>query len=145
MPSERAGIVRLLGCRTSVARARQFTQDLLGRDHPAGDDVVLVVSELVTNSIVHSRSGTARGTVTLTIDDLDGIVRVAVTDDGSAQHAPRARDDLYAQGGRGLRIVNALAEEWGVSHHGATVTTWCQVPYKSGESPADPPGHAPRG
>ncbi len=126
--------VNLIGARTSVRRARQFTQDLLGRDHPAVDDVVLVVSELVTNSVVHSCSS-RQGTVTLTISNADGAIRVEVTDEGSPASAPYIRDEPGAESGRGLRIVSMLSKEWGVTHRGTTVTTWCDVPVSCAQYP----------
>ncbi|MFC4534579.1 ATP-binding protein [Sphaerisporangium dianthi] len=126
--------VKLVGTRTSVRRARQFAQDLLGEGHPAMDDVVLVVSELVTNSITHSLSG-ERGTVTLTIGNSDNAVRVEVTDEGSAASAPHMRDEPDAEGGRGLQIINILAKEWGVTHRGTNVTTWCELPTAQPWSP----------
>jgi anti-sigma regulatory factor (Ser/Thr protein kinase) len=119
--------INLIGSRTSVVRARQFAQDLLGSQHPAVEDVTLVVSELVTNSIVHSRSG-ERGTVRLAISRSDGTIRVEVTDEGSRHTAPHMLDDPESESGRGLRIVSVLSKEWGVSHRGTSVTTWCEVP-----------------
>jgi anti-sigma regulatory factor (Ser/Thr protein kinase) len=119
--------INLIGTKTSVRRARHFTQDLLGRDHPAVDDVIIVVSELVTNSIRHSCSG-RRGTVTLTINNSDNAIRVEVTDEGSAHSSPYIRDEPDSESGRGLRIVSMLAKEWGVTHRSTTLTTWCELP-----------------
>ncbi len=120
--------INLIGAKTSVARARQFTLDLLGDGHPAVDETVLAVSELVTNSIVHSDSG-RQGTVALSIRGSDDSVRVEVTDAGSSCTAPYIRNDPDAESGRGLRIVSALAKEWGVTHRGTAVTTWCELPF----------------
>ncbi|MFC7386329.1 ATP-binding protein [Sphaerisporangium rhizosphaerae] len=133
----RAATVNLVGTRTSVRRARQFTQDLLGEDHPAVDDAVLAVSELVTNSLRHSRSGEVGGTVTLTIRWSDTAIRIEVTDEGSSTNAPRVRDEPEAEGGRGLQIISALAKEWGTSHHGPNVTLWCDIAIVRCSSPPD--------
>jgi anti-sigma regulatory factor (Ser/Thr protein kinase) len=54
--------------RTVRARvARAFVGGVLGPGHPCGDDVALLVSELFGNSVRHSRSGAAGGTVTVTV------------------------------------------------------------------------------
>jgi serine/threonine-protein kinase RsbW len=60
--------------------ARVFAVGVLGPGHPCGDDAALLVSELFSNSVRHSRSGAAGGTVTVTVSAGDGLVRVEVTD-----------------------------------------------------------------
>ncbi|MET8155947.1 ATP-binding protein [Sphaerisporangium sp. NPDC005289] len=145
MADGRAATVNLVGTRTSVRRARQFTQDLLGEDHPAVDDAVLAVSELVTNSLRHSHSEEAGGTVTLTIRSSDTAIRIEVTDEGSSTSTPHVRDEPDAEGGRGLQIINALAKEWGTTHHGPNVTLWCDIaivrrPSPPGRQARDPTG-----
>ncbi len=64
--------------RAQVARA--FVGGVLGPGHPCGDDAALLVSELFGNSVRHSRSGAAGGTVTVAASAGDGLVRVDVTD-----------------------------------------------------------------
>jgi len=69
----------------------------------------LLISELVTNALVHGRSG-AQVDAELT----GGVLRVAVTDDSpvplpEVDMAPRTS----AEGGRGLLIVSLLAARWG--------------------------------
>ncbi len=64
--------------RARVARA--FVGGVLGPGHPCGDDAALLVSELFGNSVRHSRSGAAGGTVTVAVMVGDGLVRVEVTD-----------------------------------------------------------------
>ena len=51
--------------RARVARA--FVGGVLGPGHPCGDDAALLVSELFGNSVWHSRSGAAGGTVTVAV------------------------------------------------------------------------------
>ncbi len=60
--------------------ARAFVGGVLGPGHPCGDDAALLVSELFGNSVRHSRSGAAGGTVTITVSAGDGLVHVEVTD-----------------------------------------------------------------
>lgn len=70
-------------------------------------DAALLVSELVTNAVVH---GT--GTISFRIDvDARGI-RVEVADEGDVTVAPTPTPG--AHGGWGLRLVDTIADEWGV-------------------------------
>src|SRR5207248_10404928 len=67
----------------------------------------LMVSELVTNAVLH---GT--GAITLRIDVEANAVRVEVADDGNVAVEPTPAPG--AHGGWGLRIVEQLADEWGI-------------------------------
>ena len=80
----------------------------------------LLVSELVTNSIVH-----ASGAVTLRASWGDDRLHVDVRDQGGG--TPTARDPETS--GRGLRIVDALATRWGRLHpfDGAGCATWFEL------------------
>ena len=71
------------------------------------DTAVLLVSELVTNAVLHGA-----GDIRLLIA-LDGATaRFAVSDDGDG--TPVVRDDPGPDGGWGLRLVGQLAARWGV-------------------------------
>jgi len=74
-----------------VAVVRAFAAALLGAQHPQADTVMLLVSEMVTNSIRHSKSGRPGQTVTVTFTRADGLLRVAVTDRGTASGPVAAR------------------------------------------------------
>nr|WP_246496941.1 ATP-binding protein [Sphaerisporangium rubeum] len=111
----------------SVALARGFVTERLGKWHPAANDVTLLVSELVTNAVVHSRSRNG-GTVTVMIVDRVGHVHVEVTDEGS-ETAPEIREDLLAEGGRGLLLVQMIAHRWGVSRGWSWQSVRCEVNY----------------
>ena len=85
--------------RARVARA--FAVGVLGPGHPCGDDAALLVSELFGNSVRHSRSGAAGGTVTVAVSAGHGLVRVEVTD-RSGPEVPKlysAGRDAEAAGG----------------------------------------------
>jgi anti-sigma regulatory factor (Ser/Thr protein kinase) len=71
------------------------------------EDAVLMVSELVTNAVVHGV-----GAIWLRIDAEADAVRIEVADDGSVAPAPSPEPGAY--GGWGLRIVEQLADDWGV-------------------------------
>lgn len=95
--------------RQNVSRARRFAvQHTASLGHDDTTDVVeLLVSELVTNAILHA--GTA---ATLRMSYDDGMLRVEVRD-GSAAQARQRRYDTGATTGRGLALIQALATEWG--------------------------------
>src|ERR1700684_1561728 len=79
--------------RARVARA--FAVGGLGPGHPCRNDAALLVTELFGNSVRHSRSGVAGGTVTVAVSAGDGLVRVEVTDrtgPGVPELGPAGRD-----------------------------------------------------
>ncbi|MFD5633649.1 ATP-binding protein [Streptomyces sp. NPDC127077] len=88
------------------------------------DDVTLIVSELLTNALLHS--GTTE--ISLTIALRDGCLRITVRD-GMAGCAEPAEADAGAESGRGLALVDHLVEEndgaWGTGDAGAI--TWCRL------------------
>ncbi|GAA3082838.1 ATP-binding protein [Streptomyces rectiviolaceus] len=81
------------------------------------DNVILAVSELVTNGIQHGH-----GAVGLKVICSDGALRVEVTD-GNPRPAQLAEADDDDLSGRGLFLVAVLAHNWGVSPDGHI--TWC--------------------
>jgi anti-sigma regulatory factor (Ser/Thr protein kinase) len=102
-------------------------------------DLEVVLSELITNAIVHGRRPSAA-----TCRLLDGgFIEVAVDDDGPGTPAVQAGDDR-STGGRGLAIVQALAVDWGVEPHDADgKRVWARLGTPSGalrtHPAADPP------
>jgi hypothetical protein len=66
--------VTVAGRAELVRVARAFAVGVLGPGHPCGDDAALLVSELFGNSVRHSRSGPAGGTVTVAVRVGDGTV-----------------------------------------------------------------------
>ena len=78
----------------------------------------LLVSEIVTNAVIHS--GAATGEIVLSARLLDnGDVRVEVTDGGEG-FTPVPRDLARPDGGYGLYLVEKEARSWGVDHSGGT-------------------------
>jgi Histidine kinase-like ATPase domain len=78
-------------------------------------DTLLVVSELVTNAVMHGQ-----GEVALETDIEDGRVRGRVVDEGRGfEHEPRD-PGLGSCDGRGLLVVDALCESWGSVPDGPT-------------------------
>lgn len=129
-----------------VGRARRWARAQLhrtgtgtGRERPCtscADTVVLLVSELVTNAVVHTGRPavlhlSAPGTA------CDGPVRLEVVDDSS--RPPRRRRAAGEDtGGRGLELIDVLADRWGWRREGAGKRVWCELDCASGcEAPRD--------
>ncbi|MEW1956907.1 ATP-binding SpoIIE family protein phosphatase [Kineococcus sp. NPDC059986] len=105
----------------AVAAAREFLRERLTAwsTDELLDEAELVLSELVTNALVHTGGGAG---VALRFDGADRRLRIAVQD--SSTRSPHGRDaPPDALGGRGLAIVDAVADAWGVevAEHGKTV------------------------
>lgn len=109
----------------SVSDARRTVRHVLGDDHPRLDEVLLLLSELVTNSLVHSRSR-YHGQVTVTLVDLGPGLRVEVLDAGG-ETAPRVAGGDSADHGRGLMLVDAYASSWGYHDTPDGRTVWFEM------------------
>ncbi len=92
----------------SVGAARELmTAHTASLDAQQREDAVLMVSELVTNALLHGI-----GTISMRVDlEPDGL-RVEIADDGNVRLSPSPTPG--AHGGWGLRIVGELADDWGV-------------------------------
>jgi hypothetical protein len=97
-----------------VASARRFVSGVLG-GCPAGPDAVLLTSELVTNALQHTATGTG-GDFAVVAGHGPGRVRITVTDDGSPGTPALGSRPPLATCGQGRVLVTALAACWG--HHG---------------------------
>jgi anti-sigma regulatory factor (Ser/Thr protein kinase) len=89
---------------------------------------VLLVSEIFSNSVRHSRSCAPGETVAVAVISGGGTVRVEVTDragPGTPELRPADRD---AEGGRGLQLVAGLATRWGWRRwRGGRLVTWFEL------------------
>jgi two-component sensor histidine kinase len=96
----------------------------------AGDresDAALLVSELVTNSVLHANVG-ADQTLTVELTRLPGRLRITVADPGSPLEPRLQRHDLDSPGGLGLFLVDKLAVAWGAGHDDAgSAQVWCEL------------------
>ena len=95
----------------SVGAARRFVTEMID-DAPADvrDSVSLMVSELSTNALIHAASG-----FDVYMDRSDLTVFVSVSDRGEGG-TPLLQEPAPSEPhGRGLQIVDALSEEWGIS------------------------------
>jgi anti-sigma regulatory factor (Ser/Thr protein kinase) len=111
--------------------ARALIRQVLGSDHPSAHDAQLVASELVSNALAHSRSGQPGGTLTLEVSARSGDVVIRVNDGGGAVRGPAVQaPGADSEHGRGLRIVDALATDWGTQASASGRATWCRLnPY----------------
>ncbi|MEO3808863.1 ATP-binding protein [Sphaerisporangium sp. B11E5] len=135
------GATHLAGSPESVARARNYVRQKLGDNHPALGDVTLLVSELVTNAVVHSNSRNG-GRVTLALADCHDRIHADVVDEGG-DFDPHVDTDRLAEGGRGLFLVQAISDRWGVHTDHTSRTVWFQVSYERGDTPATPGRYLP--
>lgn len=125
----RAPMLRVLpGTPQSAGAARQIARQLLGDEHPATETAMLLLSELVTNSVLHSRSGEPGGSVTVALCIGPAGILIQVRDDGGPSE-PRvsavAADG--AERGYGLLLVDVLADRWGTISSPDGRVTWCRV------------------
>jgi anti-sigma regulatory factor (Ser/Thr protein kinase) len=94
-----------------VACARRFISQVLTRC-PAAADAVLLTSELVTNTLQHTRTGNG-GDFEVIACHSRGAIRITITDDGSGAAPAPASHSTLATCGRGLALVGALSARWG--------------------------------
>src|SRR4051812_19791113 len=116
----------------SPGRARAWTEMWLDSWEIDDEGVTtLLVSELVTNAVKHTRA-----TSTLTLAVAGGMIEVGVTDGGAYRRViPTQRDVLtpastlvVPETGRGLMIVEALSDSWGVTPVGNGKQIWFRRP-----------------
>lgn len=111
---------------TSARQARRFIEEILVRweCQPAIDTLELILSEVVTNAVVHGKSDPE-----VAVRLVDGALRVEVLDNSDVS-IPEVRpaDDL-AVGGRGLSILHSEATRWGSTPvPGGGKSVWFEVP-----------------
>lgn len=150
-----------------VSRARRWARSRLagsgiGADEPLAETLILLISELVTNAVVHTgcpavlrmrfpaQSGTGgAGESGDSSDGGDGsaepstdkgpelgAVRIEVAD-ASARAPRQRRADEEATNGRGLELVDGLADRWGWQPEGAGKRIWCEIDRGRREECAD--------
>lgn len=110
----------------SVPDARRHVLDTLDEwDLDLRDVAALLVSEAVTNAVLHART-----VITLRIEEEeDGAVRICVTDASAVPPAMRHHSDT-ATTGRGLRLIANLAETWDVEGDANGKTVWFRLSTK---------------
>ncbi len=119
-----------------VGRARRWARSRLagsgiGDDEPLAETLVLLISELVTNAVVH----TGCPAVLRMLFGGPGVrVEVADTSDRAPARRQACGEDT---GGRGLELVDGLADRWGWQREGSGKRIWCEIDRaRKGESDA---------
>ncbi|MEU5546303.1 ATP-binding protein [Streptomyces sioyaensis] len=116
--------------RRSVPLAREFARTALTEwdlDHLA-EDVLLCVSELATNALLHGVPPGRGYRLLLSLGE-DGLLRVEVHDSGDGEpHVPvwAPYHGEEGESGRGLLLVSALADAWGVGERVPGKIVWCE-------------------
>ncbi|MFE6833876.1 SpoIIE family protein phosphatase [Streptomyces sp. NPDC057705] len=95
------------------------------------DEIELAADELMTNALVHTDGG---GDVSMRLT-AQGRIRIEVEDASSALPRRREAGD-WAVSGRGLMLVDRLADEWGVEPRGGGKCVWCEFAL-AGPEPGD--------
>ncbi|MGW2305457.1 ATP-binding protein [Streptomyces sp. NPDC001809] len=112
-----------------VKDIRQATAAFLRRSgvpQKTADDAVLIVSELVTNAVSHGQ-----GEVSLRVLAWNGQLAIAVLTESSGRAVVREAG-LDDESGRGMFLVDTLADSWGA----AAGMTWCIMRYAPGDGAA---------
>ena len=137
----RSAHVRLPARPASVGAARRFVLSEaahLGLPTAIVESAELLVSELASNAVVHA--GTPLE-VTVTGAGPDGLL-VEVRDGSVHQPVPRHYDDR-ASTGRGLRLLEELADTWGVTEAPPGKTVWFRLAVTGTPSAPGPDGTGP--
>ncbi len=131
-PPRRPELRRYLGRFPGALSAVKDARDWLSRrmelartpDSPA-QDALLILSELATNALLHSSAGARGGAFLVSVFVSAHCLRVSVRgcDDTRVPTLQAVPADPASEHGRGLFLVNALADTWGVERtpHGPAV------------------------
>jgi anti-sigma regulatory factor (Ser/Thr protein kinase) len=106
----------------SASAARRFLAQLTGFDDAEVTfRLSVLVSELVNNAVIHANTP-----LTVSVSPGDGAVRVSVSDGSLDPPVPQSLGPNHPSG-RGLKIVDALADDWGYTVDEQGKTVWFEV------------------
>jgi anti-sigma regulatory factor (Ser/Thr protein kinase) len=92
----------------------------------SANDIALIVSELVANSVLHANVG-EDDSLLVELAVTDGRLAIAVTDPGSDQTPRLLPRDPTKPKGLGLHLVDRISASWGVSRHPGATRVWCEL------------------
>jgi serine/threonine-protein kinase RsbW len=117
-----------------LGEVRRFTQMVLG-DAPGTELVVMAVSELAGNAIVHTASGAPDGQFVVHLATFADRWKVRVDDEGSPSEPHVVVDAIEedpesdSESGRGLAMVASISGKWGVIGGRCARAVWAEIPY----------------
>ena len=126
-------VVEFAGKLSEVVSARRFVEASL--DGCDREVVALLTSELATNAVVHAHSD-----FSVAVEVEPGHVRVSVGDNSKVVPTIGVASTVSPVGGRGLRIVDALASRWGISLLPEGKETWFEITEPAVSAYVDPSG-----
>ncbi|MFF2145131.1 ATP-binding protein [Kitasatospora sp. NPDC058190] len=122
------------GSEGAVQRSREFSREALrswrwlpavdDEERAAAEDVLLMVSELVTNACLHAPGGPRE----LRLNWNGSRLRVEVADASPVPPRLRPSVDPGRPGGHGLRVVDRLSRAWGSVREDGGKLVWLEVP-----------------
>jgi anti-sigma regulatory factor (Ser/Thr protein kinase) len=125
------------GDKGQVGQARGWLEELLPECEPL-DDLVLLISELCTNAVVHTGSGKPGGQFGLTVEWTPRAVKALILDQGSLTIPAIAAkdDDAWAdEFGRGLFLVDQLADYWATADIPDGRLVWLEMAWAANGGP----------
>ena len=106
---------------------RQLAEGLVGVSEELVDDAMLVLTELVGNAVLHARP--LRGhEISVGWRRQAGYLELWVTDGGSDSERPTPQHPSpHEVHGRGLTVVDAISDSWGVQRDAGSATVWARI------------------
>jgi anti-sigma regulatory factor (Ser/Thr protein kinase) len=126
VPGSNHSLSRTLRAQPQAAGEARRAVATLALPAPTRESLSLIVSELVTNSILHA--GLSAGdTLAVHVENGGDHVRLAVHDGGPGFTPPGANPDAAVVGGNGLVLAAELSDCWGVDCDENGCTVWCDI------------------
>ncbi|MFD3789495.1 ATP-binding protein [Streptomyces cyaneofuscatus] len=115
--------------RSSIPVVRKFTRKALiewGCEDRAYD-MLLCVTELATNALRHGVPPGRGFRVKISLERMEQVIRIELHDSGDGEVLAADRwPGVEDEGGRGLLLVSALADKWGVAERNPGKIVWCE-------------------
>ena len=110
---------------TAPAQGRWHVRGVTSNDREAGD-AELVVTELITNAWKH---GSGDGPITLRVEVRDDAMRLEVCGESASDPVSSQQTAGSDSGGRGLMMIDGLADSWGYERNGSNLCVWADLPH----------------
>ena len=110
---------------TAPAQGRWHVRGVTSNDREAGD-AELVVTELITNAWKH---GSGDGPITLRVEVRDDALCLEVCGESASDPVSSQQTAGSDSGGRGLMMIDGLADSWGYERNGSSLCVWADLPH----------------